>query len=83
MAATDYVNCDLKNLSFEDLVKSLLTIDDNGCPAIRYIESTDSGTPFINCDNKNVTLADALRGAIELDVNGNPALRLAVTTPAP
>ena len=78
----EFTNCDNKNIPFEDLLKSLMTIDQNGDVAIRVINNTDTEVPFYDCDNKNIPLEDAVRKAI-ISIDGLPTLNLAVITPGP
>ena len=81
MAANDFISCSNKaNLSVEDILKALITVDDAGCAAIRYMQSNDSGVDFISCANKGMDTKSALMSAIGLDSNGKPALRLALTS---
>ena len=78
----EYIDCDNSTISFDALLKSLITIDDNGNAALRVVENADSETPFYDCDNQTVPFENAIRKAVVL-VNGLPALNLAVITPAP
>ena len=78
----EYIDCDNANIPLDVLVRSLITIDDNGNAAIRVIEGADSEVPFFDCDNSAVTWEQAFRKAI-VSVNGLPTLNLAVITPAP
>lgn len=77
----EFIGCDNKTLSFESILKSLITIDENGNAALRVVENSDSETPFYDCDNKEIPFENAIRKSIVL-VNGLPALNLAVIIPS-
>ena len=78
----EYIDCNNKDIPFDVLMKSLLTIDDNGNVAIRIIHSADSEVPYVDCDNASEGFETMVRRAI-VSVNGLPTLNMAVITPAP
>lgn len=72
-----YLDCDIKNLPLEVLLKGLITVDTNDEAALRVVNSVDSGNDLLSCDLKNMTIEQALRQVIVLDSNGKPAINLA------
>jgi len=79
----EFINCDLKAIPLDVLVRGVLTKDTNGDTAIRVVNNEDSGVDLIDCDLKNLTLEQVLRKAIILDGNGKPAINLASLPVAP
>jgi len=71
------IDCTNKDISTEQLIKDLITVDNAGNPAIRTNVSVDSGVNFITCDNKDLTFDQILRSLCVVDCNGKPALNLA------
>jgi len=71
------IDCDNKAQTTEELFKDLITVDDQGNPAIRVTNSVDSGVNFIDCANKDLTLDQILRQLCVVDCNGKPSLNLA------
>ena len=78
----EFINCDNHNISFDSILKSLMTIDTNGNTGIRAIHSADSEVPYYNCDNASTPFENAFLKSVVL-VNGLPTLNLAIITPAP
>ena len=73
----EFVNCDIKAIPLEVLMRGLLTVDTNGDTALRVVNNTDSGVDLLDCDTKNLSLEQMLRKAIIVDGNGKPAINLA------
>jgi len=73
----EFINCDIKAIPLEVLVRGLLTIDTNGDVALRVVNNTDSGVDLLDCDLKNLSLEQILRKAIIVDGGGKPAINLA------
>jgi hypothetical protein len=73
----EFLNCDIKAIPLDVLMRGLLTIDTNGDVALRVVNNVDSGDNLLDCDLKNLTLEQALRKAIIIDGNGKPAINLA------
>ena len=73
----EYLDCDIKNIPLESLVRALITEDTNGDAALRIVNNVDTGNDFLNCDLKNLSIEQILRKVIILDGNGKPAINLA------
>lgn len=73
------LDCDLKGLTPETVLRKLLVEDSSGCPAIRVVE-TDANGNYITCDNNEIGWQTLVMQLITVDGNGDWALRVNVTT---
>lgn len=72
------ITCDTKDMTDEQLVRNLVTVDTLGNPALRTVNSVDSGVNFFDCDVKNMSMSQILRAVTIIDGNGKLAINLAV-----
>lgn len=77
------ITCDTKDMTDEQLVRNLVTKDEDGNAAIRVVNSVDSGDSFFDCDVKNLGFSQILRQVVVLDGNGKLAINLAAFPVAP
>lgn len=71
------IDCDTTLLTPEIVLRNLIVYDSNGCPAIRVVETDDSGE-LITCDN-NVSWKTLIMQMITTDSNGDWALRIYIS----
>ena len=69
--------CDNKAQSLDEIFKDILTVDDEGKPAVRVAIGVDTGVPFVDCANRTLTWQEILKSLVIQDCNGKPALNLA------
>lgn len=81
MACSDqFFTCDtIKGKSPEDVLRMLVKVDSNGCPALNtkiVIGASNACTTFVTCPTQDLTWQDLIMLLIGTDDNGCPAVRV-------
>ena len=72
-------DCDIGNLSIEDIIRLVTAIDADGNMYIRVYDDgsdVDDLSDLVNCDSGDVSLTDILRGALVTNDDGEYALNV-------
>lgn len=75
---SNFITPENSSISIEDLVKALLTKDEDGRWAFRTMQVSAGAESAIDCNNGDISLEDAFRKTIGINDSGKPAIRMAV-----
>ncbi len=81
MGECSAIDCDIKDLSLNQIVSMLVQSDTNGEPALNTVEAVGVNELFITCDNNGLIDYETLvRQMLVWDVNGNLAIKIIKST---
>jgi len=70
------INCDNNNMSVEQILMSILTLDANGNCSVRLIPVVDGNAPYKNCGNNKMDDLALFKSIIGVDGNNNMGIRV-------
>lgn len=78
---SDFIDCNNKAISPEELLGALLTKTSAGDWALRTMEVTACATDAVDCSTPPKDFFDIMKAVVGINECGKPAIRLAIGTP--
>lgn len=75
----DFIDCDINNLTAEQILSALLTKTVAGDWAIRTMQVEACALDAIDCRNNSLPTFEILKKVIGINSCGKPAIRLAIS----
>ncbi len=79
MSCPNPIDCDLNNITPEEVLRKLVQVDSSGCAALNTVVATPSGVTcdlFVDCTNKELDWKALVFSLITVDADGCWAVRI-------